>query len=170
MGLIRLRTVCTAFLRNGDDYLLMKRSANRKIGPGFWYGVGGHVEPAEINDPHAACLREIIEETGFSEEDILDLCHRYIVMRRGGDEIVVNHFFFGHTRTREFSESDEGRLFWVPADKVLDHSFFDAIRLTLERYFEEGDRTNEVAVGIVHGEPDAFIHWTPIHNMEPGGR
>ena len=167
--MIQLRTVCTAFLRHDDDYLLMKRSANRKIGPGFWYGVGGHVEPSEMNNPHAACLREIFEETGIPASEIEDLQEKYIVMRRGGDEIVVNHFFFGRVKTRQVTESDEGHLYWVPAGEVLDHSFFDAIRLTLVRHFEDGDRSEDVMVGIVDGEPEATIRWSPLHDMNPGG-
>ena len=54
-----------AFLRNNDEYLLMERANNRKINPGFWSGVGGHVEPHEINDPLSACYREIEEEAGM---------------------------------------------------------------------------------------------------------
>ena len=63
--MITLRNGVAAFLQNNGSYLLMKRAENRGIAPGVWSGVGGHIEPNEINDPLAACYREIEEETNF---------------------------------------------------------------------------------------------------------
>lgn len=57
--MIRTRLMTNAFLLNGEKMLVMKRSNNKKIAPGLWTGVGGHIEPQEINDPEASCLREI---------------------------------------------------------------------------------------------------------------
>lgn len=167
--MIQTRNVCTAFLKNGDDILLMKRSASRKIAPGYWYGVGGHLEPSEINNPQMACLREINEETGIRAEDISDLQLKYIVMRRSRDEIVVNHFFFGSTRTRSFLESDEGTLSWVAERDVLDRQFFDAIRLTLDHYLKTGGKTRDVLAGIVDDNAGSAIHWIPLHDMNKEG-
>jgi len=168
--MIRLRNVCTAFLRNDGDYLLMKRSDSRKIGPGLWYGVGGHMEPDEIGRPYDTCLREIQEETGIPADEIVDLQHRYIVMRRSGEEIVVNHFFFGQTRTRAVTASEEGALFWVPEREVLDRPFFSAIRLTLTHYLESGSQPADILVGTVDQGEDAFIRWTPLRDMSQEGR
>jgi len=168
--MIRLRNVCTAFLRNGGDYLLMKRADSRKIGPGLWYGVGGHMEPDEISSPQDACLREILEETGIPASEIVDLQHRYIVMRRSGDKIVVNHFFFGQTGTRTVTASEEGALYWVPEREVLDRPFFNAIRLTLAHYLESGGQMAELLVGTVDQAEDPLIRWTPLRDMSQEGR
>ena len=147
----------------------MKRSENRKIGPGFWYGVGGHLEPDEINIPYDACLREIQEETGIGPDEIEDLQMKYIVMRRGSDEIVLNYFFFGRTLTRAVTASDEGTLTWVPESEVLEYHFFEAIRLTLAHYLETGRQTDGVLVGVVDRAPGSAIQWTPLHDMSQGG-
>lgn len=56
---IALANGAAAFLRHGDKYLLMKRAPNRKAAPDVWSGVGGHMECDELNDPQAACLREV---------------------------------------------------------------------------------------------------------------
>ena len=66
--MIILRNSVCAFLRNNGKYLLMKRAENRVFNPGFWSGVGGHMEPKEINDPLSACYREIEEETGIIKD------------------------------------------------------------------------------------------------------
>lgn len=58
---MNLRLMSTAF---GSRVLMLKRSPDRKLAPDLWTGVGGHIEPDEINDPKSACYREIYEETG----------------------------------------------------------------------------------------------------------
>jgi 8-oxo-dGTP diphosphatase len=63
--MINISNGAVAFLKRGDDYLLMKRADNRKIALGVWSAVGGKLEPYELNDPQAACLREVQEETGY---------------------------------------------------------------------------------------------------------
>lgn len=102
----------------------MKRGDEVKIMPGFWSGVGGHLECEEINNPRAACLREIYEETGIRENQISDLKLKYIVLRRWFDEIVINYMYFGKTITSHVIENDEGTLHWVNKDSVLSHSLF----------------------------------------------
>lgn len=141
---MHLRNVATAFLMNGNDILMMKRSEHKKIAPGFWYGVGGHLEPAELNDPKAACRREIYEETGIDATHIRQLRLRYIVMRRSREEMVINYFYFGWTDTRMLVPSDEGTLHWVPREVALDRPLFPAISLTLKHYLETGEPAAEV--------------------------
>jgi 8-oxo-dGTP diphosphatase len=84
--MIILRSITAAFLRNGGKYLLIKRSNNREIAPGIWSGVGGHMEPHEINKPLLACYREIEEETGITRDKINSLELLYIIVRRSKNE------------------------------------------------------------------------------------
>jgi ADP-ribose pyrophosphatase YjhB (NUDIX family) len=37
----------------------MKRSMAKKIAPGKWAPIGGHIEEGEMSAPERACLREI---------------------------------------------------------------------------------------------------------------
>ncbi|MFC7680786.1 NUDIX domain-containing protein [Paenibacillus sp. GCM10028914] len=66
------RLMSTAFLYYNDKILMMKRSANRKLAPGLWTGIGGHIEPDEMNNPELACIREIYEETGIESDRLSD--------------------------------------------------------------------------------------------------
>lgn len=122
--MITFRNIASAFLIHDNNILLMKRGDEVKIMPGFWSGVGGHLECEEINNPRAACLREIYEETGIRENQISDLKLKYIVLRRWFDEIVINYMYFGKTITSHVIENDEGTLHWVNKDSVLSHSLF----------------------------------------------
>jgi 8-oxo-dGTP diphosphatase len=80
--MINLSIGAAAFLKRGDEYLLMKRADNRKIAPGVWSAVGGKLETYELNDPQAACLREVQEETGITAVQIYNLKLRYVIVRR----------------------------------------------------------------------------------------
>ncbi|KAB2860866.1 MAG: NUDIX domain-containing protein, partial [Anaerolineae bacterium] len=51
------------FITYQDDLLLMKRAMHKRIFPGFYNGVGGHIERDE--DPLTSARREILEETGL---------------------------------------------------------------------------------------------------------
>ena len=52
-----------SFVLNGDDVLLMKRAAHKRVFPNRYNGLGGHIERDE--DPFSAALREIEEESGL---------------------------------------------------------------------------------------------------------
>lgn len=160
---MKLRNIATAFLINDDDVLLMERSITNKRMPGFWYGVGGHIEPEEMNNPLAAVLREIYEETGLKENNLEDLYLKYILMRRDGDETVINYIYFGKTNTRCVVQNDEGTLHWIQKEEVLNRKFFDVLKLALEHYFED-EKNDDVMVGVM--EKETGIKWSILNNME----
>jgi 8-oxo-dGTP pyrophosphatase MutT (NUDIX family) len=49
------------YLQRDDQLLMIHR--NKAPNKGKWNCVGGHIEPGET--PYAACLREVLEETGY---------------------------------------------------------------------------------------------------------
>ena len=108
------RDMVGAFLIYGDKVLLMHRGLHKKLAPGMWSAIGGHIEQGELNNPLAACYREIEEETGITGDSIINLRLRYISVRNTEDEIRVVYYFFGNT-TEEIilQPCDEGTLHWV---------------------------------------------------------
>lgn len=132
---MRLRLLATAVLWNGNDLLMMKRSPHRTLSPGMWAGIGGHIEPNELADPQATCLREIEEETGLQVSEISNLTLRYVLLRRSENEIRQQFVFFGETTTRTLSDTDEGTLHWIPSEQVLDREIPFTFRSMLEHYF-----------------------------------
>lgn len=145
----------------------MKRSEKRKIAPGYWAGVGGHLESDEINNPQMACLREIYEETGIHENDIDDLKLKYIILRRSKNEIRVNYIFFGNSRIREVVDTDEGRLYWIAKEELLNQEFTETIRMTLVHYLKCGSNVNDVVVGTVSCENNKpVMNWNLLQDWE----
>jgi len=91
--MMKLQTGTAAFLYNNNNVLLIKRSENKRFAPGFWCGVGGHMEPHELNNPCETCYREIEEETGIQRSNIHSLKLLYVIVRmfRGDTIVESNH-------------------------------------------------------------------------------
>lgn len=150
---------------NNDDVLLMERSETNKRMSGFWYGVGGHVEPEEINDPYSAVIREIYEETGLKDYNVENLKLKYMLLRREKDETVINYVYFGRTNTKMVLQNDEGSLHWIPKQEAMNRKFIDVLKLALEHYFAD-EKNDEVMVGVMQNEKSTGIKWSTLMNME----
>lgn len=165
--MIKLRTIATAYLMNNEDFLLMKRSMNKKFAHGIWAGVGGHIEPHEINKPEEACLREIFEETGIEEKDIENLNLKYIVLRRSKDEIRIQYVYIGVSKTRNVSQTDEGELFWINRNELFERELSATTRSTLKHYLEFKDDFKDILVGTVRAENNhPIMNWCPVQDWE----
>lgn len=159
--MIRTRMMATAMLFNGNDLLMMKRSLTRTLNPGMWAAVGGHLEPEEINDPQAACLREIFEETGLRETDITNLHLQYILIRLNQHEIRQQFIYTARTTRRDVLQTDEGVLHWIPREQVLDRNIPFIFHSLLEHYYANGPASH-IWVGTAGSDErnNATVHWT----------
>ncbi len=158
-----MRQLAGAFLIKDGRFLMMKRAKTRKFYPGVWGAVGGHVEPHEINEPRAACLREIWEETGLTEEDLVSLDLRYITLRRQGSEIRLLYTYIGQAKSFAYTDqTDEGTMHWIRKEDVLSRELSFAHRRVLEHYLSHGEE-RQVMAGSIHlrdGQP--VLEWTPV--------
>lgn len=104
-----------AFIHDGREVLLLKGAPDKKIWPGKYNGVGGHVERDE--DVRSAMLREIREETGLA---VRDLRLRGVVTIDTGEAAGIGLFVFtARAENRETMASAEGTLAWAPLDRAL---------------------------------------------------
>lgn len=123
------RTLC--FVTNDGDVLLMKRDEHRRIFPGRYNGIGGHLERGE--DPLTGALREIREETGLT---ISDIRLRGISNIDVGQDVGVLLFVFtAVSDSREVGETDEGTLHWVPITQVNNLPLVEDLPVLLPRLF-----------------------------------
>lgn len=162
------RLMATAFLFNDDKILLMKRSAERKLAPGLWAGVGGHIEPEEMNNPELACTREIYEETGIERENLYDLELRYILLRQKGTEVREDFIYFGKTVKQELEQTEEGELHWIESDLVKTLEMPMIIYEMLNHYFQIGINNDEKYIGILTTKTDnrAEMIFTPFRDSQ----
>jgi len=164
--MINLRNAVTAFLFNGANVLLIRHSANKLIAPNVWSGVGGHMEPHELNNPIEACYREIYEETGIPRDAIRSLELRYIIMRRSKNEIRQNYIYFGETSQLSVSQTDEGTLHWVPKAEMRQREYTKSFAAMLEHY-ENNPQNKGVYVGITGNDNGSLkMCWSRCEDFE----
>ncbi|WP_019421479.1 NUDIX domain-containing protein [Paenibacillus sp. OSY-SE] len=131
---MRIREMATAFLFHQDQILLMKKSESRICSSEFWSGVGGHLEPAELNHPLEACLREIEEETGLQAKDLRDIRLRYILLRQKETEIRQQYVYFASTVHPNVVSSAEGELHWIHPQALPQLHMSAIVTKMLEHY------------------------------------
>ncbi len=121
------RTLC--FVTHGNDVLLLKRAANRRVYPNKYNGVGGHIERDE--DALSGAVREIREETGLEVDSILFCgCSHVDAGQETGIMLLI---FRAEAVSREFVDSGEGRLEWVPRDRVFAYDLVEDLPAILPR-------------------------------------
>ena len=162
-----LRNGTAAFLRNNNKYLLIKRSESKVLLPGLWSGVGGHMEPCEINDPLLTCYREIEEETGITKDKISKLELLYLIIRRSKDEISQSYIYFGETTQEEVIQTEEGTLFWVPESEWTDRQFSSTFSMMLTHYKKRKKEDRAVYVGVAEDDLGKLrIIWAKCEDFE----
>jgi 8-oxo-dGTP diphosphatase len=124
-----------SFLLQGDDVLLLRGAAQKRLWSGQLNGVGGHLEPGE--DLLAGARREIYEETGL---EVHDLTLRAIVHISGkeGTSGVLLFVFIGVAPSRKICPSHEGDLAWYPHQALPWAELVDDLRLLLPRVLSQG--------------------------------
>lgn len=166
---MRLRLMATAFLYNDSKLLMLKREEDRKLAPGLWTGVGGHIEPDELSSPRLACLREIQEETGIEATNIADLKLLYILIRVKGDEIRQQFVYFGNTEKTELIQTTEGELHWVDVSEIFKLMMPRILHLMMEHYFERQNDDGHIYVGTLTltNDQKTEIQWSRL--LDPEG-
>jgi len=169
-----LRNWVCAFLMNDDKYLLMKRNPNRSFSPNYWSGIGGKIEPLEINDPLRACYREIEEETCISKDQIESINLLYIITRNRGKEIYQSYIYFGDTKVSETASNvgdstltEEGLLYWIPTEELLQLEFTVTYKVMIEHYLARDMNDRDIYLGAVGTEAERLnINWTRLANID----
>ncbi len=108
------------YIMCGDEVLMFKRSETKKKFPGFWSIPGGHIDEGE--DPLAAAIREVQEETGVTiSADDLKL--KVVAMHHHLDrkEMYVAFAFVAIIphKVNVQADTEEGTSHWVKRSEML---------------------------------------------------
>jgi 8-oxo-dGTP diphosphatase len=121
------RTLC--FVTEGDDVLLLKRGPHRRVFPNKYNGVGGHIERGE--DALSGALREVLEETGLAVRNAVFCGSTHI--DTGQQTGIILFVFRAEAQSRDFQDSHEGTLDWIPQAKVLEYDLVEDLPVLLPR-------------------------------------
>lgn len=147
------RTLC--FVTHGNDILLMKRAANKRVFPNKYNGLGGHIERDE--DAKTSAIREIKEESGL---EVIN------VQLRGVTNIDANPnyatgilllVFTAEATNRDFTDCSEGKLEWVALDKVYEKDLVEDLPILLPRLFGEKASNSSFIAHVSYDSEDNII-------------
>lgn len=159
----KLRPMTAVYILQGEKILLLYRVGSRVVAPSFC-GVGGHFEKDELCDARACVLREMREEIGLSEEELIGMKMRYVTMRLKNGEIRQNYYFFAQLRPGAQINPDcgEGRLEWADLNTVLERKMPHTAWHMLAHYLKEGRYTQLLYGGVT--TEDAVV-FTPLEEF-----
>lgn len=154
----KLRNMASIYISKRDKMLLLYRQGGRVVND-VWVGsAGGHFEEYELNDAKACVLRELQEELGIAEDEIENLCLRYVTLRRSKGEIRQNYYFFADLKNGidgEFS-SNEGVSRWFHLEELTSLEMPFTSKYVIEHYLDVGYKTDMIYGGIADGEKVVF--------------
>ncbi len=144
------------FLTNGGDVLLMERGKHKRVFPGRYNGIGGHVERHE--DPISSARREITEETGLPAESIRNLRLRGLYhIDAGGPTGVIVYIFTGESTQRAVTSNGEGTLHWVPIGGWDGLPLTDDLPILLPRLLGPSPATELLSIHVHYDAADTMI-------------
>ncbi|MCW5876541.1 MAG: NUDIX domain-containing protein [Anaerolineales bacterium] len=117
------------FLSRGDDVLLMKRAADRRVFPNLYNGLGGHVEQGE--SVLAAAHREVYEESGLHPTSLW-LC-AVAAIDTGDPAAGIVMWVFRGEADGEPASTPEGEIHWVPQSQLAELPMVEDIPTLLPR-------------------------------------
>ena len=143
-----------SFVMNGDAVLLMKRAAHKRVFPNQYNGLGGHVERDE--DITSSALREIEEESGLAVHSLkLRSIHN---IDAGGATGILLFVFTAVSDTWTIrKDCAEGKLEWIPKDRVLDLDLVEDLPELLVRIFAMGDDQPPAYAHVSYDESDRIL-------------
>lgn len=116
-----LATLCYV-KRDGYTLMIYRNRKANDIHEGKWNGLGGKFEAGET--PEECVLREIREESGLSIQNP-KLCGLLMFPNFKGDDWYV-FVFTARDFSGELIDSPEGRLEWIPDEKILDLTLWES--------------------------------------------
>lgn len=130
---MQLATLCYVMHEN-KTLMLYRNKKENDIHEGKWNGLGGKFEKGET--PEECVIREVKEESGLEIKN--PKLHGIITFPMFDGEKDWYVFMF---TVNEFSgnliESNEGKLEWIPNDKLLDLNLWEGDRIFIPWLFQE---------------------------------
>ncbi len=121
------------FVTYNDEVLLIKGAPDKKIWPGLFNGIGGHIEKGE--DILTSAKRELLEETAL--KDVTLKLKATIMIDVNDDQGIGLYVFLGKSNTRQVQNSAEGKLEWVKLDRISEYYLVEDLYTLIPLLFDK---------------------------------
>ena len=160
---IRLRNMTSLYITGEKGVLCLYRVGSLVANHKYIGSAGGHFENWEMNAPRACVLRELREELSLEEKDLEGLRLRYITHRLKDGEIRQNYYFFATLKEDKDLSSTEGKLEWIPFDRIPELNMPVSAKHMILHYLQKG-RFDDVLYGGFTQEVGTFF--SPLTEFE----
>ncbi len=130
-----MKDTTQVYLKKDGSILMMFRNVkDNDISHGKWIGIGGKCEPGE--SPEDCARRETLEETGIRINSLIKEGEVEFINTVYEDELIHIYCSDDFEKVTE-PVSFEGRLEWVPADRLMELNLWEGDRLFMPKVIEE---------------------------------
>lgn len=132
---MKLATLCYVTDRLNNSTLMIYRNKKQNdYHQGKWNGLGGKFEQGE--SPEDCAVREIKEESGLTVTEVVMRGFITFPLFDGVDDWYV-FIFTADKFNGELIDSSEGRLEWIPNNKLIDINLWDGDKIFIPWIFQE---------------------------------
>ena len=137
----KLVMCANVFIRKDGKWLMLKRSEEKKISPGYFHTVGGKVDPGE--DPFTAAVREVKEEAGITIKNMRLEAVTFEVspFDQIKDENWLCFYFSADYDSGEVMQTEEGELVLIDERDIPNQKLIPSIRVILHHILNPKDGT-----------------------------
>ncbi len=125
---MKLATLCY-IKKDGKTLMLYRNKKENDYHEGKWNGIGGKFELSET--PEECAIREIKEETGLDVKDPELKGMITFPLFDGKDDWYV-FLFIVKNFSGELIDSPEGKLEWIPDEKITELNLWDGDKIFLK--------------------------------------
>ena len=133
---MKLATLCYVIDKKNNFTLMIYRNKKQNdYHEGKWNGLGGKFEPGE--SPEECAIREIEEESGLKVASLRMKGFITFPLFDGKDDWYV-FLLTADEFAGELIDSPEGRLEWIPNEKLTEINLWDGDKIFIPWLFKDG--------------------------------
>jgi 8-oxo-dGTP pyrophosphatase MutT (NUDIX family) len=128
------------FVKKDGQYLLLKRSPQKRFAPNVIHPIGGKADLGE--NPFLAAQRELLEEVGIKVKNMrLEAVLLEIIPHKDLPYNWLIFHFSGDYDSGELLATEEGEFVWFKPEEIISQPLFPSVREVIARIINPSDGT-----------------------------